>query len=352
MKAIAVTEPGRIEVVDLDKPEIGPYEVLVKTEASFICNATDRKVIDGHFPNMGPEAYPLILGHESVGLVIKTGNKVTSFKIGDRAIGGLLLNPPGERFKSGWGGHSQFILISDDKALKADGLDNEENGWDDSLQIMKTVPEDISIEAAGLLCTWREVYAGLFSDFNLKKGDDIVIFGAGPVGLSFIKFARLKGFGKIVSVDPLPGKRAKALEMGADYAVAPDSRELGDIVDSQKTGFDAIIDAVGHENIINAALPMVKMAGKICVYGVVGSPEINLKKDSGPYNFNLLIHQWPTRDAEAAAQEPLIDWIRSGELKADDFVTGVYPIDRFSDAVEAVKHPDSIKTMLNFDAWE
>ncbi|MDA3958738.1 MAG: zinc-binding dehydrogenase [Oceanispirochaeta sp.] len=139
--------------------------------------------------------------------------------------------------------------------------------------------------------------------------------------------------------------------MGADFAVAPDSPELKSILEKQKLGFDVVIDAVGHENIINAGISMIKMTGTICVYGVVGSPEINLKKDKGPYNFNLLIHQWPTRHAEASAQEPLIDWIREGLLNADDFVTGVFPIEQFSEAVEAVKLPGSIKTMLTFDSW-
>jgi len=349
MKAVAVIEPGRVEIVELPEPDVGPYEVLVRTEASFICNATDRKVIDGHFPNMGPDSYPLILGHESVGRVVRTGPKVRTFRTGDRTIGGLLLNPPGKEYKTGWGGHSQYILITDDQAMKEDGLADSEHGWDDSLQIMKKVPEDISIEAAGLLCTWREVYAGMFTDFHLKEGQDIAIFGAGPVGLSFIKFARLSGLNRIISIDPLENKRARALDMGADLALAPDSAELKELIKNQK--FDAVIDAVGHENIINAALPMVKMAGSICVYGVVGSPEIRLKKDTGPYNFNLYIHQWPTRHAEAAAQEPLIEWIRKGLLKAEDFVTGIYPIDDFTTAVEAVRKPDSIKTMLTFESW-
>ena len=78
------------------------------------------------------------------------------------------------------------------------------------------------------------------------------------------------------------------------------------------------------------------------------SPSITVAKDRGPYNFNLLVHQWPTRAAEAAAQEPLTEWIESGLLRHEDFVTGVYPIDNIAEAVEAVKEPDSIKTMLKF----
>ena len=53
---------------------------------------------------MGQENYPLLLGHESAGRVVETGGKVTSFRIGDRAIGGLLLDPPGNTYGSGWVG--------------------------------------------------------------------------------------------------------------------------------------------------------------------------------------------------------------------------------------------------------
>ena len=108
---------------------------------------------------------------------------------------------------------------------------------------------------------------------------------------------------------------------------------------------------LGHESIINTAVNMVRMAGSVCVYGVLGNPVLTINKDKAPYNFNLLIHQWPTREAEAAAQDPLIEWIRAGKLDWRDFVTAKYSVKDVSEAVEAVKKPDSIKTMLVMDSW-
>ncbi len=352
MKAIAVMKPGILSIVELPDPVPGPYDVLLKTELSFICNATDRKVIDGHFPGLGLENYPLLLGHESVGIVMEMGDKVTSFSKGDRAIGGLLLNPPGGKYGSGWGGHSEYILIRDHQAMTDDGVADEKNGWDEGLQVMRTVPGDIPREAAGLLCTWREVYAGMFTDFHLKPNDDIIVFGAGPVGLSFIRFARLAGLGQLISVDPLAVKRDLAMKMGADAVFSPDEPELARLVRQRDAGFDAVIDAVGDESIINNAIGMVRMAGSVCVYGVLGAPVLKINKEKGPYNFNLLIHQWPTREAEAAAQEPLIGWIREGLLDWHDFVTGSYSVKDVESAVEAVKEPGSVKTMLIMDSWD
>ena len=92
MLSVAVLEPGKVEIVDLPRPSPGPYEALVRNEIAFICNATDRKLLQGIFPGVGPDQYPLLLGHESVGIVEEVGGRVRSFRPGDRLVGGLLLD--------------------------------------------------------------------------------------------------------------------------------------------------------------------------------------------------------------------------------------------------------------------
>jgi alcohol dehydrogenase len=111
---------------------------------------------------------------------------------------------------------------------------------------------------------------------------------------------------------------------------------------------DAVIDAVGRESIINAALPLVKMGGSVCVYGVIDSPSVLLQKALGPYNFNLLVHQWPTRFREAAAQEPLCDWIAEGKLSHTEFLSAEFPIARVADAFENAGSGLPVKTLLRF----
>lgn len=347
MRAVAVVEPGRLEIVDIPRPTPGPYDALVRNQAAFICNATDRKLVAGHFPGIGRDKYPMLLGHENVGVVEEVGRKVRSFKPGDRVIGGLLFSPTDPKFSSGWGGFCEYLFASDHAAMVADGVADDAHGWREVYQIMKKVPDDIPLEAAALLCTWREVYAG-FSDFQLKKGDDILIFGAGPVGLSFCRFAKLLGMGWVGVVDPLPVKRQKAAAFGADETFTPDSPELKNLTARRGGPLDAVIDAVGHQAIINAGLPLIRLAGSICVYGVVGTPSITVEKDTGPYNFNLFMHQWPTRTAESAAQAPLIEWIRAGTLSHKDFLTAEYPVREAAQAMKATEEPDAIKTLLRF----
>jgi threonine dehydrogenase-like Zn-dependent dehydrogenase len=348
MVAVAVLEPGKVDIVDIPRPAaLGPYEALVRNQAAFICNATDRKLAAGTFPGIGAEKYPLLLGHESAGIVEATGNRVRSFAIGDLVIGGLLLSPTSPRYSSGWGGFCEYVIVTDHAAMVADGVADAAHGWAEVFEIMKKVPGDIPLEAAALLCTWREVYAG-FSDFQLKKGDAVLIFGAGPIGLSFCRFARLLGMSWIGVVDPLPSKRMKAAALGAHETFSPDSPELKNLTKHRGAPLDAVIDAVGSEAIINTALPLIRLGGSVCVYGVLVVPRITVEKDTGPYNFNLFMHQWPTRTAESAAQEPLIAWIRDGSISHADFLTAEYPVSRVTDALKATGAPDALKTLIRF----
>ncbi|MBN2349532.1 MAG: zinc-binding dehydrogenase [Bacteroidales bacterium] len=345
MKAIAVIKPEHVDLVEVAKPAVGKYQALVRTEIAALCNATDGKLISGHFP--GIEDYPLMLGHESCGIVEMVGEKVRNFKVGDRAIGGLVFDFPGTNYISGWGGFCEYTLVNDHDAMVADGVADEEHGWFECYEIQRKTDHDIPPEEATLLCTWREVYAA-FGDFNLQPGNNILVFGAGPVGLSFVKFGKLLELDWIGVVDPLEHKRNKALSMGADAVFAPESPEFEKLYTEKAGKFDAVIDAVGKPAIINKALPLIKLGGSVCVYGVIAESRLPVEKSSGPLNFNLFVHQWPTRWREREAQKPLSDWIRQGKLKASEFVTHEFKVERINDALVAVKNGSVIKCLLKY----
>jgi threonine dehydrogenase-like Zn-dependent dehydrogenase len=345
MKAVAVIEPGTVRVVEVSKPQPGPYQALVRTEAASLCNATDGKLVAGHFP--GVDKYPLVLGHESAGIVEAVGCKVRGFQPGQRVIGGLVFDFGDPRYASGWGGFCEYTLANDHDAMVADGVADAAHGWAEVFEIQRAVPLDISVEDAVLLCTWREVYGG-FGDFHLQAGNDVLIFGAGPVGLSFVKFARLLGLGYIGVVERNELKHAKALELGADEVFTPESAALAELTERRGKPLDAVIDAVGHESVVNAALPLIKLGGSICVYGVIADPVLRLNKGAGPYNFNLYVHQWPTRSRERLAMEPLCAWIRAGKLKAAEFITYEFPFEQIENALDAAHDGLALKSLLRY----
>ena len=68
MKAVAAVAPGRVEIVEIPRPEVREYECLVKVRACGLCNGTDLKIIDNEVGTT-PVEYPVILGHEGVGEV-------------------------------------------------------------------------------------------------------------------------------------------------------------------------------------------------------------------------------------------------------------------------------------------
>ena len=77
MKALVITEPGRFEVQEVATPQPGPYQALMRVETMALCNATDRKLVEGHFPGM--ETYPMVLGHEN-GKLVRILNLVDACK--------------------------------------------------------------------------------------------------------------------------------------------------------------------------------------------------------------------------------------------------------------------------------
>ena len=224
---------------------------------------------------------------------------------------------------------------------------DEAHGWVEVFEIHTRVDADIPPEEAVLLCTWRAVL-GAFRDFHLQPGDDVLIFGAGPVGLSFVKLGRLFGLGWIGIVDRHPDKQAKALSFGADAAFAPGDKAITDLSAARGRKLDALIDAVGHPDIVQQGLPLLRRGGSHCIYGVLTHGVLHIDKSKADFNFNLLVHQWPTRRYEKESQAALCQWIREGRLTSADFITHRFPLEKIADAFRAVSDRKVIKALLEY----
>ena len=140
MRAVVVTEPGKVAKWSWE-PTPGPYQALVRTEVACLCNATDGKLIAGHFP--GVDKYPLVLGHEGAGIVEAVGEKVRNFQARrprHRRAGFRFLR---SGHSSGWGGFCEYTLVNDHDAMVADGVADAEHGWFECYEIQRAVPMDI-----------------------------------------------------------------------------------------------------------------------------------------------------------------------------------------------------------------
>lgn len=346
MKSVIAIHPGHLEILETPVPKPGPYQALVRTECACLCNRTDSELLHGRFPGM-EDKFPFALGHESVGVVTAVGEKARHFAVGDRVVGGLSFDVQMEGVDSGWGGFGEYTLANDHAAMVEDGVADEAHGWVEVYEIQTQVDADIPAHEAVLLCTWREVL-GAFRDFHLQPGDDVLIYGAGPVGLSFVKLGRLYGLGWIGIVDRHADKQAKALAFGADAVFAPGDPALETLSATRGKKLDAVIDAVGSTALVQQSLPLLRRGGSHCIYGVLTEGVLHIDKAKADFNFNLFVHQWPTRKYERESQAALCQWVREGRLSSAEFITHRFPLEQIHAAFDEVARRKVIKALIEY----
>jgi len=344
MEALIVESPGSVSLKKLKRPVPGEYEALVCMEMIAICNSTDLKIVNGKFP--GINNYPTTLGHEGIGRVVFTGEKVRNFKIGDRVLNPMTLKTGVEGLSSSWGTMAQYSLVGDFAAMVEDGVNDEEHGFDLCFETQKIIPSEISNREAILLPTWREVFSS-FSDFGITKGKSVLVFGGGPVGLSFVAIAKAYGLKNVCLSTRSDWKLKKADKLAADHIFKADDELIFNCKNYIDCGFDVIIDAVGEEEIINTALGLISFNGTIGVYGTISENNITLKNISSQYNWKLVMHQWPDYKKEAAAHEPLCEMIRNKQISSEEFITQEIGFKDLSKAFDLIEQNKALKIIIN-----
>ncbi len=343
MRGLVIEKPGVLALKDdVPEPKLSPYSVIVENIACGICNGTDLKLIDGHFK--GFDTYPAVLGHESIGRVVELGAKVTCYKKGDHVLR-TYLDDTGPLYYSGWGSFSTYGLAYDYRSMIADGVKNA-NTYCAAQQV---VPPDIDPVKGIMIITFKEVLCGLKS-FGVSSEHAIMINGCGPVGLSMIRFARLLGVRKIFASDIDQARLEKAKELGADIVLNPKEIDVeAAIRKDEKDGIDMFIDAVGVNALMNTGLNLVKFNGKVCVYGIAPTCSSTIDWTKAPYNWTIQFVQWPNVLTEATLHDQVIDYVRKGMIKLDDFVTHVLPLEDFQKGLDLVKAKRALKVALEIN---
>lgn len=342
MKGVIAYRDGTIKVEQLPKPTLGDYQALVKNISCGICNGTDLKLIHASFK--GFDTYPAVLGHESVGEVVEVGSKVTSFKPGDRVLRSILETVGDDKYSSGWGSFAEYGVVGDIAAMKRDGRTD----YYDIYLAQQIVPAEIDPHKAVMLITLKEVLSGL-QRFGVGEGSSVLIHGAGPVGLSMTRFAKLKGAGPIVVSEPHAARREKAAKLGADVVIDPTSEDLlARAREIEESGFDFVIDAVGINRLMTDSLKIVKFNGVVGVYGISPETHAQIDWEAAPYNWAIHFVQWPTFEDEAAVHDEVLSLVSSGRIDLSDFVTHVIPrFEDFQDGLDLVTDQAGIKITVN-----
>lgn len=273
MKALAKLErkPGVWMIEDAPIPEYGYNDVLIKIRKTAICG-TDLHIYNWDKWSQKTIPVPMIFGHEFVGDIAAKGDGVEDLNIGDRVSGeGHIVCGHCRNCKAG----KRHLC------RKTIGIGVNIQGAFAEYLVMPAVnvfkiPDTISDEIASIFDPLGNAIHTALS-FNLT-GEDVLITGAGPIGLMAIKIARFCGARRIVVTDVNEYRLAKAKEFGATYAlnVAPYKTQeelvskMRDIMNDigMTEGFDVGLEMSGINSAISMMLDVMNHGGKVSLLGI------------------------------------------------------------------------------------
>lgn len=340
MDAIAVLGKDQVCVVsDVPKPIPGNYDALVRVHACGFCNGTDMQIIRGTLEN-GFGGFPTILGHEGAGEVIAVGKKVRHIHIGERWIHPNLYSKVGNGYSKTHGGMAQFGLVSDNQAMLEDGYTQADFHWEKQHRF----PDTISYEDAGVLLSLAECHSAA-RNFGACPGMDILIYGAGPMGIALALFCRLAG-ANVTQIDSV----SERLEQAACVAgVGKTINFATQSVDKELRGqkFDLVIDAVGATSIIYEGSSRLKPGGKVGSLGVLKKDDLLV--DVSRLQGNTALHMLNFPYGEYAIMDETIALIEAGKVRPKDFYSHVLPYHDIDAAMDLVRTRKALKVVLSFD---
>jgi threonine dehydrogenase-like Zn-dependent dehydrogenase len=339
MKAIVAISPGMVAVKnDVPAPEPGPYEALVRVHSCAFCNGTDMHIINASASR--PSSFPLILGHEGCGEAVALGGKVRYIQIGDRFIRPDT-RPQYGPYTSVYGNMAEYALSIDRRAMKEDGCPSETLPSD---QNCGAIPGTISYEDGAVLLSLLECLSAV-KNFGFRSGMDVLVFGAGPMGLGMIAFLLLEGAASVVLADIHIPRLAYAEEhFPAVKNIDVSKTTVAKTLPGQR--FDMVIDLVGSQSILIEGSGYLKPGAKLCSMGVLGKTQALL--DVTKLQNNTSLHMLNDPVGRLNYMESLFDMIQDGRIKPQDFYSHVLPAEKIEEGISLIKNKEALKVVFTF----
>lgn len=342
MKGLVKLEPtsGIWMQKDLPIPEIGPNDVLIKITHTSICG-TDMHIYNWDEWAAGHVPVPLVIGHEFVGTIYALGSEVKSFKIGDRVSGEN--HVPCGQCRNCRAARAHLCRVNISVGVTHQGCFAEYLALPASNTYL--IPDTISNRYAAILNPFGNAVHSALS-FDLV-GEDVLITGAGPVGIMAAAVARHAGARHIVITDINDYRLKIAEKMGVSIALNTQTRSLQEAMDAlgMREGFDVGLEMSGHTLAFNQMLEYMNHAGKIALLGFLP------QKTTIDWNHiilkGLLIKGIYGREMYETWYK-MIALLESG-LNLNPVITHEFAIDDYQKAFDALSSGESAKIILN---WE
>ena len=341
MKTLAKVkaEPG-IWMVDAAKPVVGPNDVLIKIKKTAICG-TDMHIYKWDDWAQKTIPVPMAVGHEYVGVVAELGSEVRGLTIGQRVSGeGHLVCGHCRNCRAGrrhlcrntigvgvnrTGAFAEYLSIPAENAFP--------------------IPDDIPDEIAAIFDPFGNATHTALS-FDLV-GEDVLITGAGPIGIMAVAICKHVGARHIVITDVNEYRLALAKKMGATRAVNVSKENIKDVMAELKMteGFDVGLEMSGVPQAFRSMLDAMNHGGKIAMLGI---PPSEAAIDWNQVIFKGLIIKGIYGREMYETWYKMVSMIQSG-LDLTPIITHQYKVDQFNEGFEMMASGNSGKVVLSWD---
>lgn len=332
MKAVRMYAPRDLRVEEVELPIVGEDEVMIKVMAVGVCGSDIPRA-----NQYGAHVSPITLGHEFSGIITEVGANIVNYKVGDR----VTVPPLIPCFKCKWCKEGEYALCEDYDyyGSRRDGAMAEYIAVKESNLLR--ISDNISYEDAATTDPCANAIHGM-ARADFKPGDSVCIYGAGPIGLFAIQYAKIKGASNIIAIDIWDEKLELAKKVGANVVINSLKEAPVEAVKKATNGqgCNVVIDFSG---VPEAQLACIKCASKMgnVVFLGISHKGLNLSDKEVDW---IMRGQLNIKGSWNSFTDPFpgSDWTESIELfdkygmTAKDIISHRLPLDKVPEIFENI----------------
>ncbi len=337
MKAVRLEAVGSIALREVDKPSIGPDELLVRVEACGVCG-TDRHLFHGEFPCTPP----VTPGHEFSGIVEALGESVSGFAVGDRVTG----DP---NIACGRCAHCHAGRVNLCSNLRAIGI-HRDGGFAEYLALPQKqafiLPADLK-PTHGAFCEPLGCCLHGVDLAEIRPGSSVAVLGGGVIGLLTVQLARLAGATTIILSTRQASRRGLAEDLGATATVDPTAADVINAVAGPTGlapgGVDVVFECAGVRETVEQSMRLARAGGKVVIVGV--TPQ-GMKAEFEP--FDLLFRELKVLGSflNPYTHRRAAELIASGAIEIDRLISRQVALEDAAAVIANPPAPGEVKVLV------
>jgi threonine dehydrogenase-like Zn-dependent dehydrogenase len=341
MKALVLEDYNKLVYKDWPQPKIAPDEVLVKVKAVGICGS-DVHGFDG---STGRRKPPIIMGHEASGEIVEIGSLVNGWKTGDRVTFDSTIYPLND-----WYTLKGMYNLSDNRMVLgvSPGEYRRHGAFAEYVNIPQHIlyrlPDTVTFTQAAMVEPVA-VAAHAVELSSVRWNDNVVVVGAGMIGLFVIQVLRSKGCGNIIAIDIDAEKLKMAKKLGANFTFSPQKENIMKEIQALTSdrGADIAFEVVGIESTLMTAIESVRKGGSVTLIGNL-NPSVNFPLQT------VVTRQLRIQGSCAICGEypAVLAMIASKQINVDSLLSAEAPLSQGSEWFNKLykKEPGLIKVVL------